>query len=334
MKLSKALFSVGLLTVAGLAALGTSLGAHAQAPWPSTSKPISLVVPFAAGGPTDMVGRTIAASMTKATGSPVIVENKAGAGGTVGATYVKNAKPDGYTFLLHHNGMATAPALYRKLSFNPLADFEYISQVVDVPMTLVTRKDFPAKDVKELIAYIRANSAKINLGHAGLGSASQLCGMVLQKTLDVNLTTVPYGGTGPAMNALVGGQIDLMCDQTTNTLGQIRANTVKVYAVTTAKRIKSLPDTPTLAESGMKGFEVVVWHGVYAPKGTPKAITDKLGGMIRTALKDPDTLKTLTDLGAVTVADSKLSPAGLQTWLSSEIDRYVPMIRAAGQYAD
>lgn len=328
MKPSKNFIVASVLAAASLIAVG----AFAQAAWPS--KPISLVIPFAAGGPTDVVGRVIAASMTKSTGFPVIVENKVGAGGTVAAAYVKNAKPDGYTFFLHHNGMATAPALYRKLSFNPLTDFEYVSQVVDVPMTVVARKDFPAKDIKELIAYVKANSNKINLGNAGLGAVSQLCGMMLQKALGVSLTTVPFSGTGPAMNALVGGQIDLICDQTTNTLAQAEAGSIKLYAVTTAKRIASLPKTPTLAESGLAGFEVVVWHGLYAPKGTPKAITEKFNHMLRNALKDPEVIKNLTKLGAVQLADSKLTPAGLQTWLTSELDKYVPMIRAAGQYAD
>ncbi len=309
-----------------------AFGAQAQANWPS--RPISLVIPFAAGGPTDVVGRAIAASMTKSTGKPVIVENKVGAGGTVGAGYVKNAKPDGYTFFLHHNGMATAPALYRKLTFNPLTDFEYVSQAVDVPMTIVARKDFPAKDIKELIAYVKVNKAKINLGNAGLGAVSHLCGMMFQKALDADLTTVPFSGTGPAMNALVGGQIDIMCDQTTNTVGQIKGGSVKAYAVTTAKRIKALPNLPTLAESGLKDFEVVVWHGVYAPKGTPKDIIAKFGGMIKNALKDPDVLKVLSDLGAEAVPDSKLSPEGLQTWLKTEIDKYGPVIRAAAQFAD
>lgn len=327
MKLSKTLIAAGVLAVSSLVASST----FAQA-WPA--KPIALVIPFAAGGPTDVVGRVIGASMTKSSGHSVIIENKVGAGGTVAANYVKNAKPDGYTFFLHHNGMATAPALYRKLSFNPLTDFEYVSQVVDVPMTVVARKDFPAKDIKELIAYVKANNTKINLGHAGLGAVSQLCGMMFQKALGVNLTTVPFSGTGPAMNALVGGQIDLLCDQTTNTLGQAEAGTIKMYAVTTSKRIPALPKTPTLRESGLLNFEVVVWHGVYAPKGTPKAITEKFNSMIRAALKDPEVMKSMTKLGAVQVPDSKLTPVGLQTWLSSELDKYVPMIRAAGQYAD
>ncbi len=328
MKLSKTLVAAGVIAVSSL----ITVSALAQAAWPS--KPISLVIPFAAGGPTDVVGRSLAASMTKSTGNSVIVENKVGAGGTVGAAYVKNAKPDGYTFFLHHNGMATAPALYRKLSFNPLTDFEYVSQVVDVPMTLVARKDFPAKNIKELITYVKANKTKINLGNAGLGAVSHLCGMMLQKALDTDLTTVPFSGTGPAMNALLGGQIDLMCDQTTNTLGQIKGGTVKVYAVTTAKRIKALPAVPTLAESGLKDFEVVVWHGVYAPKGTPTEITNKFNGMIKNALKDPDVIKSLTDLGTEPVPASKLTPAGLESWLKTEIDKYGPVIRAAAQFAD
>ena len=327
MKLSKNLLAASALA---LSSLVTSC-AFAQA-WPT--KPITLVVPFAAGGPTDVVGRAIAASMTKSTGHPVIVENKVGAGGTVGSGYVKNAKPDGYTFLLHHIGMATAPSLYRKLSFHPLTDFEYVSQVVDVPMTLIARKDFPAKDIKELIAYVQANSSKINLGNAGIGAASHLCGMMFQKALGTDLTTVPFGGTGPAMNALLGGQIDLMCDQTTNTLGQIKGGGVKVYAVTTAKRIKALATTPTLAESGLQGFEVVVWHGVYAPKGTPKAMTAKFNTMIKNALKDPDVVKNFTDLGTEAVSAKKLTPEGLESWLTWEINKYAPAIRAASQFAD
>jgi tripartite-type tricarboxylate transporter receptor subunit TctC len=328
MKLTKTLVAAGIFALSTLA----SIGVHAQAAWPS--KPISLVIPFAAGGPTDVVGRAIAASMTKSTGNPVIVENKVGAGGTVGTAYVKNAKPDGYTFLLHHIGMSTAPSLYRKLSFNPLTDFEYVSQVVDVPMTLIARKDFPAKDVKELIAYVKANSNKVNLGNAGVGAASHLCGMMFQKALEADLTTVPFSGTGPAMNALLGGQIDLMCDQTTNTVGQIKGGAVKAYAVTTAKRIKALPAMPTLAESGLKDFEVVVWHGVYAPKGTPKAVTEKFNEMVRNALKDPDVVRSFTDLGTEAVPASKLTPTGLESWLKSEIEKYGPVIRAAAQFAD
>jgi tripartite-type tricarboxylate transporter receptor subunit TctC len=247
---------------------------------------------------------------------------------------VARAAPDGYTFLIHHNGMATAPALYRKLPYNPLADFEYVSQVIDVPMTLIGRKNLPAKDFKELLGYLKAQGDKVNLAHAGLGAVSHLCGMVFRQAVGADMTTVPYQGTGPAMNALLGGQVDLLCDQTTQTTQHIKAGSVKLYGVTTAQRLKTLPDAPTLAEQGLKGFEVVVWHGIYAPKGTPKEATEKFGAALKAALKDPAVAKQLDELGAVVAPDAKLSPAGLQTWLKQETERYAPVIKAAGQFAD
>ena len=222
------------------------------------SKPITLVVPFAAGGPTDIVARTLAATMGKSLGQTVVVENKLGAGGTLAAGYVSKANPDGYTFLIHHNGMSTAPALYRKLAFNPMTDFEYVSQAVDVPMTLIARKDLPAKNMQELSAYVKANAKSINLANAGLGAVSHLCGMLFQQAMGVDLTTVPFSGTAPALNALLGGQVDLLCDQTTQTTQHIKAGTVKLYGVTTKQRIRALPDAPTLSEGGLKDFEVIV----------------------------------------------------------------------------
>jgi tripartite-type tricarboxylate transporter receptor subunit TctC len=307
-------------------------GASAQTPWPT--RPVSLVVPFAAGGPTDVVARSLANSMSKTLGQTVLVENKLGAGGTVAAAFVARAQPDGYTFFIHHNGMATAPALYRKLSFNPLTDFEYVSQAVDVPMTLLARKDFPAKNLQELIAYVKANESKINLANAGLGAVSQLCGLMFERAIGVKLTAVPFQGTAPAMAALLGGQVDLLCDQTTQTIPQIKAGAVKLYGVTTKNRIKALPDAPTLAEQGRKDFEVLVWHGIYAPKGTPKPILEKMNMAVRAALKDPEVVKRMSDLGAEIAPDSKLSPEGLQTWLKSEIDKWGPVIKASGSFAD
>lgn len=298
------------------------------------SKPITLVVPFAAGGPTDVVARLLGATMTKTLGQPVVIENKLGAGGTIAAAYTAKAAPDGYTFLLHHNGMGTAPALYRKLSFNPLTDFEYVSQVVDVPMTLVARKDFPPKDFKELIAYVKANGDKINVAHAGLGAVSHLCSVLFRQAIGVDMTTIPFSGTGPAMNALLGGQVDLLCDQTTSTTPQIKAGNVKLYGVTTSTRLKTMPDVPTLAEQGLTGFQMVVWHGVYAPKGTPKAAIDKFGQALRVALKDPVVVAKMNELGSVIVPEDKQTPAGLQTWLQQETLRYAPVIKAAGQFAD
>jgi tripartite-type tricarboxylate transporter receptor subunit TctC len=307
--------------------------AHAQANWPT--KPVTLVVPFAAGGPTDVVARTLGASMTRTLGQTIVIENKLGAGGTVAATYVaRQAQPDGYTFFIHHNGMATSTALYRKLSFDPLKDFEYVSQAVDVPMTLLARKDFPASNFQELVTYLKANASKINLANAGLGAVSQLCGLMFQRAIGASFTEVPFQGTAPAMNALLGGQVDILCDQTTQTIPQIKAGNVKFYGVTTRSRIKALPDAPTLHEQGLKDFEVVVWHGIYAPKGTPKPIVDKMNAAVRAALKDPAVVAKMHELGAEIAADSKLTPEGLQSWLKSEIDKWGPAIKASGKFAD
>jgi len=298
------------------------------------TKPITLVVPFAAGGPTDIVARSLAATMAKTLGQSVIVENKLGAGGSLAAAYVAKAAPDGYTFLIHHNGMSTAPALYRKLAFNPMTDFEYVSQAVDVPMTLLGRKDLPAKNLSELSAYVKANAKSINLANAGLGAVSHLCGMLFQQAMGVDLTTVPFSGTAPALNALLGGQVDLLCDQTTQTTQHIKAGTVKFYGVTTKQRIRALPDAPTLSEGGLKDFEVIVWHGIYAPKGTPAPLVEKFGSAVRAALKDPSFAGRMADLGAEIVPESKQTPEGLRAWLQSEINKWGPIIRSAGVYAD
>jgi len=298
------------------------------------TRAVSLVVPFAAGGPTDIVARTLAAAMTRQLGQTVLVENKAGAGGTLAGAYVAKAAPDGYTFLIHHNGMSTAPALYRKMAFNPLTDFEYVGQVVDVPMTLLGRKDLPPNNLPELVAYVKANASKLNLANAGLGAVSHLCGMLFQSAVGTDLTTVPFQGTAPALNALLGGQVDLLCDQTTQTTQHIKAGTVKLYGVTTKQRIKALPDAPTLDEGGLKGFEVIVWHGVYAPKGTPPAVIEKFGAAMRAAIKDPAFANRMIDLGAEITPESKQTPEGLRTWLQSEILKWGPVIRAAGVYAD
>ena len=295
---------------------------------------VTLVVPFAAGGPTDVVARTLAAQMAKTLGQTVVVENKTGAGGTLAANFVAKAPPDGYTVLIHHNGMATAPGLYRKLPYNPLTDFEYVGQVVDVPMTLLGKKDLPPNNGADLVSYVKANASKLTLAHAGLGAVSQLCGMLFQKMLGTELTAVPYQGTAPALNALLGGQVDILCDQTTQTLPHIKAGTVKLYGVTTKSRVKVLPNAPTLAEQGLKDFEVVVWHGVYMPKGTPAAVVDRFGSALRAALKDPTVAVRFTELGGDIVPESKQTTEGLKTWLQPEIDKWGTLIRAAGQYAD
>jgi tripartite-type tricarboxylate transporter receptor subunit TctC len=264
----------------------------------------------------------------------IIVENVGGAGGTIGAARVAKAAPDGYTLLLHHIGQATAPALYRKLSYNANDSFEPIGLVTDVPMTLVARKDFPAKDFKELLAYVKANKSKVTYANAGLGSASHLCGMLFMTAIDTDLTTVPYKGTGPAMNDLLGGQVDFMCDQTTNTTSQIKSGKIKVYGVTTKARLASMPDVPTLNEAGLPGFEINVWHGVYAPRGTPKAIVDTLAGALQVALKDPMVKQRFADLGTEPVAESRARPEALRAHLKTEIERWAPIISKAGVYAE
>jgi tripartite-type tricarboxylate transporter receptor subunit TctC len=316
-----------------LATLALAAAAAASFAQGYPTRPVTLVVPFAAGGPTDVVARALGQAMSRTLGQTVLIENKLGAGGTLAAAHVAKSAPDGYT-LIHHNGMSTAPALYRKLPFNPLTDFEYVTQVVDVPMTLLGRKDLPPKDLPELIGYLKANAAKVNLAHAGLGAVSHLCGMMFRQSIGVELQTVPYQGTAPAMNALLGGQVDLLCDQTTQTTQHIKAGTVKLYGVTTRERIKALPDAPTLHEQGLRNFEVVVWHGVYAPKGTPREAIDKVNAAVRAALKDPTVMQRMSELGAEIVPEAKLSPEGLRSWLKAEIDRWGPVIRAAGVYAD
>ena len=306
-------------------------GAQAQT-YPT--KPIMMVVPFSAGGPTDTLGRTIAQAMTTALKQSVIVENVAGAGGNIGIDRVAKARPDGYTILLHHIGMSTSPALYRKLPYNPLTDFEYIGLVADVPMTLIARQNFPARDFKELLAYVKANKDKVTLANAGLGAASHLCGLLFMSAIETDLTTVPYKGTAPAMNDILGGQVDIMCDQTTNTTGQIKNGKVKVYGVTTKARVPSLKDIPTLQEQGLKGFEVAVWHGIYAPKGTPKPALDALVAALQAALKDANVKLRLADLGTEPVAQNRATPEALKTQLKAEIDKWGPVIKKAGQYAD
>jgi len=305
--------------------------AHAQN-YPT--KPITMVVPFSAGGPTDTLGRTIAQAMTTALKQTVIIENVGGAGGNIGVDRVAKARPDGYTVLLHHIGMSTSPALYRKLNYNPLTDFEYIGLVADVPMTLIAKEKFPAKDFKELLAYVKANKEKVTLANAGLSAASHLCGLLFMTAIETDLTTVPYKGTAPAMNDILGGQVDLLCDQTTNTTGQIKNGKVQVYGVTSKTRVPSLKDVPTLQELGLKNFEVAVWHGIYAPKGTPKPALDALVAGLQTALKDANVKVRLAELGTEPVQQNRATPDALKAQLKAEIDKWGPVIKKAGQYAD
>jgi tripartite-type tricarboxylate transporter receptor subunit TctC len=307
--------------------------------WPAAAqdyptKAITLVVPFAAGGPTDAVARMIAQSMSTTLKQPVLVDNSGGAGGTIGATKAARANPDGYTLFLHHIGHATAPTLYRTLPYDAIKDFEPIGLVADVPMTIVSKPGWAPKDMKELIAYVKSNKDKVTYGNAGIGSASHLCGMLLMSAIQTDVTTVPYKGTAPAMNDLLGGQIDFMCDQTTNTTGQIKGGKIKAYAVTTAKRVPSLPNVPTAQEGGLPGFDLAVWHGLYAPKGTPKPVIDKVVAALQVAVKDPQIKARLEDLGSEPVSVAEATPDALRKKLASQIDLWAPIIKKAGVYAD
>lgn len=316
--------AAGLIAIAGSAAQAQDY----------PNKVITMVVPFAAGGPTDTVARLLAQSMGTSLKQQIIVENVGGAGGTLGAARVARSAGDGYTIFLHHIGHATSATLYRKLPYDTINDFEAIGLVTDVPMTLVAKSDLPPKDFKELISYIKTNKDKISYGNAGVGAASHLCGLMLMSALQTQMTTVPYKGTGPAMNDLAGGQVDLMCDQTTNTTGQIKGGKIKAYAVTTKTKVPALPDLPTMDSSGLPGFEVAVWHGVYAPKGTPKPVIDKLATALQAALKDPMVVQRFAELGTEPVAQEKATPAALSAHLKAEIAKWAPVIKAAGEYAD
>jgi tripartite-type tricarboxylate transporter receptor subunit TctC len=321
-----------LSTVACMALMGGVMTQAQAQNYPN--KTITMVVPFAAGGPTDTVARLVGQSMSAKLKQTIIIENVGGAGGTIGAARVAKSAPDGYTLFMHHIGHSTAPGLYRKLPYNAIDSFEPIGLVTDVPMTIVARKDFPAKDMKEFLAYVKSHKDKVTYANAGIGSASHLCGMLFMTAIGTDLTTVPYKGTGPAMNDLLGGQVDFMCDQTTNTTSQIKGGKIKAYGVTTKTRLSGMPELPTLNESGLPGFEVAVWHGLYAPKGTPKPVIDALAEALQVALKDPTVKQRFADLGTEPVADSRARPEALRAHLKAEIDRWGPIITKAGAYAD
>jgi len=320
------------LLLAGLALL--SFAGFAQT-YPS--KPITIVVPFVAGGPTDRVARDLAEAMRKPLGDvSIIIENVLGAGSSIGSNKVAKANPDGYTILLNHIAMASMPNLLRNMPFKIDSDFEYLGMINDVPMTVITRPSMPAKNFKELRDWLNANKGKINLGNAGIGSASHLCGLMFQNAVQVDMTSIPYKGTAPAMTDLIGGQIDLMCDQTTNTSVQIEAKKVNAYGVTTSKRLTTpaLKDIPTLQEDGLKGFEVTIWHGLYAPKGTPADVVAKLNTALKVALKDPDFIKKQEALGAVVISDKRVEPAEHKKFVAAEIAKWGPVIAAAKEYID
>ncbi|MBO9689984.1 MAG: tripartite tricarboxylate transporter substrate binding protein BugD [Mitsuaria chitosanitabida] len=314
-------------------ALGAGMtAAHAEFP----DKPVTLIVPFAAGGPSDKIARDLGEALRKKLNQTVIVENVGGAGGTLGTARVAKAPPDGYTLLVRHIGFATAPSLYRKLPYKGVDDFACLGLINEAPSTLIGKPTLPARTFDELRKYIAADPGRLNLAHAGVGSASQLCGLMLQAAMKTTITSVPYKGTGPAMTDLMGGQVDLMCEQATNAVPQIEGGKVKAYAVTSAQRmtLPALANLPTLAESGLKDFSVTVWHGLYAPKDTPAPVLRKLNDALKAALKDPDLIKRSEALGITVITDGRVEPAGHRHFVETEVARWKKVIEASGSYAD
>jgi tripartite-type tricarboxylate transporter receptor subunit TctC len=321
----KAAHAIAVIAVAG------ATSAYAQ-DYPT--KPVTIVMPYAAGGPGDTLARLVAQSMTSQFKQQVLVENAAGAGGTIGTQKVASAKPDGYTLLMIHISHATNAALYPKLKYNAINDFEPIGLVADLPMVFVAKKDFPPNTFKELLTYVKANKDKVNYANAGTGSASHLCGLLFFSTIETNVTTVPYKGSGPAMNDLLGGQVDLLCDQTVNVVSPLKSGKIKGYAVASKSKSPALPNLPTASESGLPGFELNIWYGLFAPKGTPKPVLDKLAASLQEVIKDPAIKTRFADLGAEPVSSDRAKPEALRTLLKSETDKWGPIIKKAGVYGD
>ncbi len=322
--------AAGALVASACQGAGAPGGGGAGGAGDYPNRPINFVVPFAAGGPTDTVTRLVAEPMSRTLGQQIVVQNVAGAGGTLAAGQVAAAAPDGYTVLMHHIGMSTAPTLYKDLPFKPLEDFKTVGLVTEVPMTIVGAKDFEPKTLKELVDHVKENKEKVTYANAGIGAASHLCGLLIQNAIDTKVTEVPYDGTGPAMTDLVGGQVDFMCDQTTNTTQQIKEGAVKAYAVTTAERNPALPDLPTTAEAGLPNVEVAVWHGLYVPKGTPDAVVQKLSDALKGALKDQNVIDKFAGLGTAPVAEGQATPEAHRQRLQSQIELWRPIIEEAG----
>jgi tripartite-type tricarboxylate transporter receptor subunit TctC len=316
------------LAVLALAACAGGSGDGEAADYPAEE--ITFVVPFSAGGPTDTVTRLISEPMSEELGQQIVIQNVEGAGGTVAAGEVATAEPDGYTVLVHHIGMSTAPALYPDLPYDPLEDFKTIGLITDVPMTIVARSDFEPDTLEDLVAYVEENADTVTLANAGIGAASHLCGLLIEESIGVDLTEVPYDGTGPAMTDLVGGQVDFMCDQTTNTTGQIQSGEIKAYAVTTPEPVEALPDLPTTAEGGLPDVEVGVWHGLYVPADTPDEVVGMLTDALATALDDQGVIDRMADLGTAPVPPEQVTPQSHTSKLEEQIDLWTPIIEDAG----
>jgi tripartite-type tricarboxylate transporter receptor subunit TctC len=318
-----------MLAIAGLGVV--SMPAAAQE---FPSRPVTLMMPYAAGGPGDTITRIIGQGMGKVLGSQFMVENTAGAGGTVGTAKIAAAPPDGHSLLVMHFGHAANTALYRNLRYDAVRDFEPIGLIAESPMALVAKKNFPADNLRDFIAYVKANNTQVTHGHAGIGSASHLCGLLFFNAIGTMVTSIPYKGTGPALNDLIGGQFDFMCDQTLNVLQPVNAGLIKAFATTTKARLAVAPDLPTAAEAGLPGVEITVWFGMWAPKATPQPVIEKLSAGLREALKEPEVKNRLAMAGAETVAAERATPAALRAHLKSEIDKWVPIIHKAGISAE
>ena len=298
------------------------------------TRPITVIVPFPAGGPTDTVARVTAQSMSKPLGQQIIVENVSGAGGTLGTGRASRSAPDGYTLLIHHVGLASADTLYRKLPYNTRKAFAPIGLVTDAPLVFVSRSDFEPNNFGEFVAYAKKRGEKVTFANAGVGSGSHLCTLLFMSAIQTKLTQVPYKGGGPLMNDLIGRQVDIGCEQATTAIPPIQGKRIKGYAVTTTRRLQSLPDLPTADEAGLKGFALGVWHGLYAVAGTPPPIVQKLAGALQTALKDPELIKRFDLINTEPIAPDLATPEALQKHLFAEVDRWAPIIKESGQYAD
>jgi tripartite-type tricarboxylate transporter receptor subunit TctC len=326
---------LAILAAASAMLLGMAAPAAAQ-DFPAKDKPITFVVPFAAGGPTDKAARDLALSMGKTLGTSIVIENAAGASGSIGANKVAKASADGYTLLFFHIGQATLPTMMRAIPYKVESDFEYLGLVSENPMAVLARPNLPANNMAELVKWANDNKGKINLGNAGIGSASHLCGMLFQSALKVDMTTVPYRGTAPAMTDLIGGTLDLMCDQSTVAAPQLEGKKVKGFAVTTPKRLAPavFKDIPTMQEAGYKDFAVTIWQGLYAPKGTPPAVLKRLNDALKIAVKDADFISKQEAGGAIVINDARNDSVGHKNFVSAEIAKWSPVIKAAGVYAD
>ena len=302
--------------------------ASAQSEFPS--RPLTMVIPFPPAGSTDVLGRILAQSMSKYLQQSVIVENTGGAGGTIGAARVARAQPDGYTVLFHNMAHASAPALYAKLAYDPVADFEPIGLVADVPMILVSRRDLPTSSLQEVLSFAKANPGKLNFATAGVGATSHLCEALMTSVTGAKWTSVPYKGTGPALNDLLAGQVDVICDQPASTLGHLKSGGLKPIAVATRSRLKSLPEVPTFAESGVPGFELAVWHGLYAPRGTPPGVVDKIAAALRQALREPALVQRYQEMSALISSQEQATPESLRSFLKADIDRWKVALKGAG----